>query len=67
MLRPENAKCSNSHDKGKLAVRRVHTMPRTAKKRHPATKQSDAAQKKSTADPVKFNAGELAVQFVRPS
>ena len=48
-------------------MRRVHAMPRTAKKRHPATKQSDAAQKKSTADPVKFNAGELAVQFVRPS
>jgi hypothetical protein len=42
-------------------------MPRTAKKRHPATKQSDTAQNKSTADLVKFNAGELAVQIVRPS
>jgi hypothetical protein len=42
-------------------------MPRTAKKRHPATKQSDAAQKKSTTDPVKFNAGELAAQFARSS
>jgi hypothetical protein len=41
-------------------------MPRTAKKRHPATKQSDAAQK-STTDPVKFNAGELAAQFARSS
>ena len=42
-------------------------MPRTAKKRHPAAEQSDAGQKKSTTDPVKFNAGELAVQVVRPS
>jgi hypothetical protein len=65
MLRPESANCYTSHDKGKLAVRRVHAIPRTAKKRCPATEQSDAAQKKSTTDLVKFNAGELAVQIVR--
>jgi hypothetical protein len=42
-------------------------MPRTAKKRQSATELSDAAQKKSTTDLVKFNAGELTVQIVRPS